>query len=225
MLERPWYGWLRRSDKGWRWRRCCTCSRASDGARVAVLSLVKPRQQLIKVFPAPEDLTTKTSAGGSDHVWVRGRFSIAPPGSAVRIRSNDLVGGAPRGHQSGNFARTTQRSGPKRLGMASLSQHGGGVGPIDCHGKEGVNGSSPLEGLRFRAWLGQILRARSPTSPVWKSPDRAPTSPNGRTGGMTPPGSRCPYSKRSTRGRRRSPASASSLSKARSYWVSAHARP
>ena len=40
--------------------------------------------------------------------------------------------------------------------MADLSRGVVGVTFLAAHGKEGVNGSSPLEGLRFSAWLSGI---------------------------------------------------------------------
>jgi hypothetical protein len=44
---------------------------------------------------------------------------------------------------------------PKRREMAALSDSDHPDTAGEAHGKEGVNGSSPLEGFAFGAWLSQ----------------------------------------------------------------------
>src|SRR5689334_22131640 len=57
------------------------------------------------------------------------------------------------------------------------------------HGKEGVNGSSPLEGLQISAWLGRRNSIHPPTS----EPSR---NTGGEHGGDTPLHVGCPRGRR-----------------------------
>jgi hypothetical protein len=96
--------------------------------------------------------------------WLRPRSGL---GGGLPL---GCFGGHLGGHQRSRFGRSPQGSCRKWREMADLSRDGGRVTCVAVHGKEGVNGSSPLEGFEFSAWLSGISRQPTPARSLWGAP-------------------------------------------------------